>query len=179
MFLSRSTGGDAVPALIQPAYDYAGPPCGAAAAPPPLDAGVGEQCPQGTMRAGRAACGDCGRGLVHGGRDILAKDVGRCGTAVPVVCHATAVAGRPQSPWFAMRPQSQADRSRRGLPGDRSRRLRDAIERSPLIDRRAILTLYQWSPGESGGDAGLRGTPVCSYRQGTAVPGVCHATAVA
>jgi hypothetical protein len=34
--------------------------------------------------------------LVHGGRDILAKDVGHRGTAVPVVCHATAVHRRGQ-----------------------------------------------------------------------------------
>ena len=33
----------------------AGTPCGGAAAPPPPRQGVGEQCPQGTMRAGRAA----------------------------------------------------------------------------------------------------------------------------
>src|ERR687887_2260798 len=32
----------------------AGTPCGGAAAPPPPDAGVGEQCPQGTMLAERA-----------------------------------------------------------------------------------------------------------------------------
>src|SRR5439155_1927015 len=30
---------------------------------------------------------------VHVGRDILAQDAGRRGSAVPVVCHATAVAG--------------------------------------------------------------------------------------
>src|SRR5438067_3546937 len=43
------------------ACDCAGTPCSAAAAPPPPDAGVGEQCPQGTMLAGRAAHADCGR----------------------------------------------------------------------------------------------------------------------
>src|SRR5205085_3477048 len=43
------------------ACDCAGTPCGAAAAPPPPDAGVGEQCPQGTMTAGRAHHADCGR----------------------------------------------------------------------------------------------------------------------
>src|SRR5438132_7029343 len=38
--------------------------------------------------------------LVHVGRDILAKDVSRRGTAVPVVCHATAVAGGARSPTY-------------------------------------------------------------------------------
>jgi hypothetical protein len=49
-------------------------------------------------------------GLVHVGRNILAQEVGLRGTAVPVGCYATAVAGRPQSVWVAMRPQSQAGR---------------------------------------------------------------------
>src|SRR5947209_17807011 len=43
------------------ASNCAGTPCGGAAAPPPPDAGVGEQCPQGTMLAGRANYADCGR----------------------------------------------------------------------------------------------------------------------
>jgi hypothetical protein len=43
------------------ACDGAGTPCGGAAAAPPPDAGVGQQCPQGTMRAGRANDADCGR----------------------------------------------------------------------------------------------------------------------
>jgi ATP-binding cassette, subfamily C, bacterial CydC len=66
------------------ACDCAGTPCGGAAAPPRPDAGGGEQCPQGTMLAGRAAYADCGREQAD--------------------AHVMA----PQCPWFAMRPQSQA-----------------------------------------------------------------------
>ena len=112
------------------------------------------------------------------------------------------LAGTPRSrrPRFALpasgdpaQAQASSARSRRGLPCDRRRRLTrpafcplgptltDDMERSPIIDRRAVLTLYQCSPGESDGDTELRGLPCGHSRRprGTAVPVVCHATAVA
>jgi O-antigen ligase len=46
---------------LRRACDCAGTPCGGAAAAPPPRQAVVEQCPQGTMLAGRANHGDCGR----------------------------------------------------------------------------------------------------------------------
>src|SRR5205085_12154094 len=52
----------------EPACDCVGSPCGGAAAPPPPRQGVGEQCPQGTMLAGRPNDGHCAaKTLGHGG----------------------------------------------------------------------------------------------------------------
>src|SRR5947209_4428326 len=78
-----------------PACDCAGAPCGGAAAPPPPHQGVGEQCPQGTMLAGRANPADCGRG--GAGR--------HSGTEQASVRSAPRLAA--PCPWFPMRPQSQ------------------------------------------------------------------------
>jgi hypothetical protein len=92
------SAGDRGPSKM--ASDCAGPPCGGAAAPLPPDAGVGAQCPQGAMLAGRAKRADCGPQAAGRHR------TGACdhrGTAVHKemfvnVCHATAVTGALYTP---------------------------------------------------------------------------------
>ena len=77
---------------IHGACDCAGTPGGGAAAAPPLRQGVVQQCPQGTMLAGRANDNDRGRvGVPH--------------AASPTAKHGHSALA-PQCLWFAMRPQS-------------------------------------------------------------------------
>jgi tetratricopeptide (TPR) repeat protein len=90
------------------ACDCAGTPCGGAAAPPRPDAGVEEQCPQGTMLAGRATCADCGRQAArrHRGTEQAA------GRSAPRLA--------PQGPWFPLPArgvpaQSQVREHNRGV----------------------------------------------------------------
>src|SRR2546423_12752252 len=111
------------------ACDGAGTPCGGAAAPPPPGAGVGEQCPQGTMLAGRANQGHCGAGVVQGRRNCPHR-----------MWHPPP--SRPQSASFTMRPQSQALYERNGVDMAAYEGLRLAVQRQGRLTEGTLALLH-------------------------------------